>query len=188
MGGGNFLNRSAFARAVGLSPRGRGKPLYQGAQERILRSIPAWAGETWILFALPPAPWVYPRVGGGNLDFVRVTACAVGLSPRGRGKLQNELAKGQNLGSIPAWAGETSPVPSVSQSETVYPRVGGGNRVICVELVICRGLSPRGRGKLLVHALGYGCDGSIPAWAGETPSNLDVAIVTEVYPRVGGGN
>ena len=70
----------------------------------------------------------------------------------------------------------------------VYPRVGGGNfrRVECRTAI--RGLSPRGRGKLRIVLTNAFINGSIPAWAGETPTPRDCAGADRVYPRVGGGN
>ena len=50
------------------------------------------------------------------------------------------------------------------------------------------GLSPRGRGKPAGHWHCRVCGGSIPAWAGETTRYTATLTVTEVYPRVGGGN
>ena len=50
----------------------------------------------------------------------------------------------------------------------VYPRVGGGNKVIWTEPWSKLGLSPRGRGKPDQGADHIGAGGSIPAWAGET--------------------
>ena len=37
-----------------------------------LRSIPAWAGETGSARPLLLIPWVYPRVGGGNVGKERL--------------------------------------------------------------------------------------------------------------------
>ena len=70
----------------------------------------------------------------------------------------------------------------------VYPRVGGGNRGRLVSALQSGGLSPRGRGKLLLIMQHIYLSGSIPAWAGETfrpGARLDCL---QVYPRVGGGN
>ena len=50
------------------------------------------------------------------------------------------------------------------------------------------GLSPRGRGKLIAEVIVASCPGSIPAWAGETPSASRSNAPGGVYPRVGGGN
>ena len=118
--------------------------------------------------------WVYPRVGGGTWSTNSRPSSAVGLSPRGRGNLVNELQAILSRGSIPAWAGE----PMVNQPRitglsegsipawagepsfggvgadtiVVYPRVGGGTaNVRSVRVSVC-GLSPRGRGNLLLGA------------------------------------
>ena len=49
------------------------------------------------------------------------------------------------------------------------------------------GLSPRGRGNLLVHPGKPAGEGSIPAWAGEPRPGAAAAAPQAVYPRVGGG-
>ena len=89
--------------------------------------------------------------------------------------------------SIPAWAGEPSLALVAGAFLWVYPRVGGGTlRTWELPGNYC-GLSPRGRGNLL---LGFGSplpNRSIPAWAGE-PFNFKFSKArSKVYPRVGGG-
>ena len=54
--------------------------------------------------------------------------------------------------------------------------------------VVVTGLSPRGRGKPGWGMTILDAQGSIPAWAGETPVFGVAAPVVVVYPRVGGGN
>ena len=77
----------AFSRVrVGLSPRGRGKPLGRQLARYRAGSIPAWAGETRGLRMAAANPGVYPRVGGGNASSARRGLDTGGLSPRGRGK------------------------------------------------------------------------------------------------------
>ena len=107
VGGGNYSRGRPCARTSGLSPRGRGKRHYDGQRPDGRRSIPAWAGETHRLLALSGYGRVYPRVGGGNSPNPFCALNAVGLSPRGRGKLKQQLC------------------PLVLRR--VYPRVGGGN-------------------------------------------------------------
>ena len=153
---------------AGLSPRGRGKPDdFRSAGEQD-RSIPAWAGET------PPTPaaWrtigVYPRVGGGNLYPDAPAVGTDGLSPRGRGKPQVRIVEQGLTRSIPAWAGETRVIGGDRWQAGVYPRVGGGNGSIQGVYALVGGLSPRGRGKLIIKAGHISRERSIPAWAGET--------------------
>ena len=50
------------------------------------------------------------------------------------------------------------------------------------------GLSPRGRGKLILGVAAAIALGSIPAWAGETAAINCSSNSRAVYPRVGGGN
>ena len=48
--------------------------------------IPAWAGKTYFLIALPRRAWAHPRVGGENAVKPGTSANQGGSSPRGRGK------------------------------------------------------------------------------------------------------
>ena len=66
--------------------------------------------------------------------------------------------------------------------------MGGGNNFWAGRDAYISGLSPRGRGKLSRRG-GKPCSaGSIPAWAGETRTELAEPYARKVYPRVGGGN
>ena len=188
VGGGNAGAEQPTAVAEGLSPRGRGKHPGHAVRAAGQRSIPAWAGETPpFRYEYTPAR-VYPRVGGGNTtDTLRYLAMA-GLSPRGRGKLQEQVTAGIPQGSIPAWAGETTPPRLPGSSAGVYPRVGGGNGAVHAPPTAVEGLSPRGRGKRSRPRPADGGGGSIPAWAGETPPPRRLRPTSLVYPRVGGGN
>ena len=172
----------------GLSPRGRGKQTSLTKSKRWARSIPAWAGETSKPILARRISAVYPRVGGGNRFSLDSTFAKRGLSPRGRGKPDRMASCVAMRGSIPAWAGETSPFRMVDREVWVYPRVGGGNKNVTAWLSPSAGLSPRGRGKLFRQIRKRGCERSIPAWAGETSTTRQKVKMYEVYPRVGGGN
>ena len=188
VGGGNspiFLPTPPFA---GLSPRGRGK---QGDGPALVDgkgSIPAWAGETCPQCRSMPILEVYPRVGGGNERAGRRGGLSGGLSPRGRGKLQDWQRGHIGIGSIPAWAGETRPGRRLCPQCRVYPRVGGGNRLLLYLITREPGLSPRGREKRIGGKFPARMPGSIPAWAGETGPTIGDRAGQKVYPRVGGGN
>ena len=66
VGGGNGISLAQYAFPSGLSPRGRGKLCARLDACRLTRSIPAWAGETYLLSQRRRCKRVYPRVGGGN--------------------------------------------------------------------------------------------------------------------------
>ena len=172
----------------GSIPAWAGKRPDITGQELADRSIPAWAGETqcWPDYGL--ADRVYPRVGGGNRPVKPGEMRRLGLSPRGRGKLPEGLAKQVPLRSIPAWAGETGAADRRWRGPMVYPRVGGGNCPVLAPAAARGGLSPRGRGKPAVPPAARHRGGSIPAWAGETGSHRSRWSACRVYPRVGGGN
>ena len=188
VGGGNRWCCEPPARLYGLSPRGRGKPCAASAPKPLSRSIPAWAGETRHPMPIFRQQRVYPRVGGGNRRRPSISAAFLGLSPRGRGKLERWSGSCSSPGSIPAWAGETAGSSTQPGRGEVYPRVGGGNRWAHRDTDGNAGLSPRGRGKPRTAQFCLSLSRSIPAWAGETFADAADWCEKGVYPRVGGGN
>ncbi len=171
----------------GLSPRVRGNRRSRIGASRILRSIPACAGEprsgdTAFLPAM-----VYPRVCGGTPRPSGITHKTGGLSPRVRGNLPETTVLGLFEWSIPACAGEPPPGDTASMLSTVYPRVCGGTLAIPPAWRANKGLSPRVRGNPNGPASRQLKTGSIPACAGEPTCILLNHIVKRVYPRVCGG-
>ena len=152
---------------IGLSPRGRGNRRDGIPLLWTPRSIPAWAGEP------PKRPlhhcqsWVYPRVGGGTLQYFPCQLSPLGLSR--------------------AWAGEPSSISPANSALWVYPRVGGGTHYGQRQAIRAMGLSPRGRGNPHPGLRRPGDKRSIPAWAGEPAYSVLRKCVQAVYPRVGGG-
>ena len=187
--GGGTMGGAMGARLVkGLSPRGRGNQRETRLSCRRTGSIPAWAGEPSPGAAGFSASRVYPRVGGGTESLRCKAGRGKGLSPRGRGNLDDGARHFPQRGSIPAWAGEPRSGRATRIGCRVYPRVGGGTRPIAPYAQVMWGLSPRGRGKPSCNASFSPCrrglsprgrgnhqevepvvvaGGSIPAWAGE---------------------
>ena len=174
------------SQVMGLSPRGRGNHAPESRNQEAIGSIPAWAGQP------PKLPQSF--------------CPGRGLSPRGRGN-RNRPAHGhrptrsipawagnqlvfvpavEDVGSIPAWAGQPGLGPWSSLHGTVYPRVGGATEPCSGFVIPSRGLSPRGRGNPTGDNVDDGGQGSIPAWAGQPSSGLDLPRFSTVYPRVGG--
>ena len=185
VGGGTVVGRRGPGERDGLSPRGRGNPLWPLVCHR---------------YGLSPR-------GRGNLWAAEAAQDAIlnGLSPRGRGNRCARVGGCHQYGSIPAWAGEPircsgcgpirRSIPAWAGEPTgiphtparVYPRVGGGtdgesflnhnsmglsprgrgNHGQQREVKVYRGLSPRGRGNRGTSVIRFRNLWSIPAWAGE---------------------
>ena len=155
--------------AWGLSPRVRGNraPLRVGRPTR--RSIPACAGEPRRKTRIGGLAAVYPRVCGGTILLLPVTAYGMGLSPRVRGNRIRAIDLINRQRSIPACAGEPIARPARASVRGVYPRVCGGTEIRISSPVSGCGLSPRVRGNPIVVVNGTVMVGSIPACAGEPP-------------------
>ena len=186
--GGGTVSCSLLPRpADGLSPRGRGNLQHLFNPFNVAGSIPAWAGEPTECAQRRAGRKVYPRVGGGTDDIIKINMPRTGLSPRGRGNPVALVPKMVRGGSIPAWAGEPELGQSGSSSRRVYPRVGGGTNLCNKMGGPPMGLSPRGRGNRMIRAGAGRGPRSIPAWAGEPYRTGRDTSVPKVYPRVGGG-
>ena len=110
---------------------------------------------------------VYPRACGGTL-LLRCPDCVtVGLSPRVRGNRQRR------------WAD--------AAGRWVYPRACGGTQGRRAGENRMHGLSPRVRGNPGSRCGRWGCDGSIPARAGEPTPRPRRLRRLRVYPRACGG-
>ena len=110
-----------------------------------------------------------------------------GLSPRVRGNQHRRGATRPPQRSIPACAGEPSVSRSAVTCAKVYPRVVGGTAKVAGFTPHNPGLSPRVRGNPRRRNLINTIPGSIPACAGEPPSQVAGSRVSAVYPRVCGG-
>ena len=171
----------------GLSPRVRGNRLDGELGLQFVRSIPARAGEPPHPATGSPARRVYPRACGGTSWTCTTPAAEMGLSPRVRGNRRLQGLTGGCMRSIPARAGEPSPISRTWRKATVYPRACGGTETKYGERVIMEGLSPRVRG----NRSGIASDSlqlrSIPARAGEPRLCRRCHRTRWVYPRACGG-
>ena len=93
-------------RGKGLSPRVRGNLGVQVAGVRAQGSIPACAGEPFLVSSKTSRNSVYPRVCGGTSPESSCRSSVTGLSPRVRGNPITTRRAIRWLRSIPACAGE----------------------------------------------------------------------------------
>ena len=172
---------------TGLSPRVRGNLRDRRMGIRRHGSIPACAGEPSATTPTTSRTGVYPRVCGGTRRWSLGDREHMGLSPRVRGNQRPARQAAGRGGSIPACAGEPCPAAAASSSARVYPRVCGGTPGGAPSSEWAPGLSPRVRGNPLDPVAGRLARGSIPACAGEPPTNSLAMAKPRVYPRVCGG-
>src|SRR5690606_32662044 len=125
---------------------------------------------TAILGSLPARNWVDPRVCGGNHHGKTEAVFIDGRSPRMRGKPGRDGVDVARPRSIPAYAGETRTRSAIWATPRVDPRVCGGNLWTAEPRLPFRGRSPRMRGKQECRIPTFPPMRSIPAYAGETPT------------------
>ena len=92
---------------AGSSPRMRGKHAVAGAARRVVRIIPAHAGQTSGLTYPMPSVADHPRACGANFRVREVVDAYAGSSPRMRGKRLHKRHRGKPVRIIPAHAGQT---------------------------------------------------------------------------------
>ena len=83
--GGTIVSSHVVKFAWGLSPRLRGNVAGEALRGSLAGSIPALAGERWLVSVFRDVDWVYPRACGGTLWIGPGNAAWTGLSPRLRG-------------------------------------------------------------------------------------------------------
>ncbi len=186
MGGEHSPSAATAIGFIGSSPRGRGTPPAKRSLRLVPRFIPAWAGNTSRRQARAACLPVHPRVGGEHAISVKPGSRAAGSSPRGRGTHLDLRRLRVRFRFIPAWAGNTHPLPRPICTAAVHPRVGGEHTSEKLRNLSQTGSSPRGRGTLgLAVRAGYE-KRFIPAWAGNTAFSHGAARAAPVHPRVGG--
>ena len=168
MGGEHDRSNSSCCNSVGSSPRGRGTLASSALAGKILRIIPAWAGNTWSARGPIISHSDHPRVGGEHIRQRVAGASKPGSSPRGRGTLSVLALKPRVHRIIPAWAGNTWDIDEKLELATDHPRVGGEHFPTLLTSPFSFGSSPRGRGTRRGSLSSTSSRRIIPAWAGNT--------------------
>ncbi len=151
------------------------------------RSIPAHAGEPQQPTRASSSTRVDPRARGGAALWRRGRAQRRGRSPRTRGSPTYRRCAADQLGSIPAHAGEPPLQVWIRPYCRVDPRARGGALRKSFQSFASWGRSPRTRGS---PAWARRCSwdgGSIPAHAGEPLPHHLHASTLKVDPRARGG-
>ena len=85
----------------------RGTRVIKITNESIGGIIPAYAGNTDVLFAVDVLDWDHPRVCGEHYTYDSADITGMGSSPRMRGTPRSCGMTCGNSGIIPAYAGNT---------------------------------------------------------------------------------
>ena len=158
---------AAIAGGTGPSPLTRGNHPLLAGQRGQQRSIPAHAGQPRSTRRWRPACRVYPRSRGATTPALQRPKRPRGPSPLTRCNWADFVGRVVAVGSIPAHAGQPTPVRSYRAETRVHPRSRGATVVCCKVASLNGGPSPLTRGNPVLHPEAAGLQGSIPAHAGQ---------------------
>ena len=151
-------------------------------------NIPARAGKTLMVSSTALEPSEHPRSRGENADSRFERNEALGTSPLARGKRTTATTTNASCWNIPARAGKTATIKSLTPHNREHPRSRGENRVLPVPAGTVTGTSPLARGKLSANIQLVGNLRNIPARAGKTPTGQATAHHHSEHPRSRGEN
>ena len=189
----------------GSSPRARGIRLRWIGRDRLLRFIPAGAGNTFDSILIAPEQAVHPRGRGeytprrsrsqvagpvhprGRGEYVLdqpQVSRSTGSSPRARGTLSAAVNWARRERFIPAGAGNTPAVVAQARPRPVHPR-GRGEYPQSIRVSSRRsGSSPRARGIRITQSGRSRGDGSSPRARGiRRCTSVPLARPVSVHPR-----
>ena len=171
---------------MGSSPHARGARGRRCRRMRPCRIIPACAGST-------PSPsssgssWRdHPRMRGEHYVEHGLGVVPMGSSPHARGALQLHAPVPVEPGIIPACAGSTCLYAYTTSSHPDHPRMRGEHFHLSLPRPLFRGSSPHARGARAVAVERTTAAGIIPACAGSTLKDLEVACGWGDHPRMRG--
>ncbi|KAB7789963.1 hypothetical protein F7D09_1513 [Bifidobacterium leontopitheci] len=170
----------------GSSPRMRGTPQLVDDADRRQGIIPAYAGNTLLLWHRQPLTRDHPRVCGEHVLSAIKGVFDTGSSPRMRGTQNLISHASHNVGIIPAYAGNTIQGAFQALGWGDHPRVCGEHKAGVAGRRPCWGSSPRMRGTRREVELRTLDLGIIPAYAGNTSSMRHSGPRPWDHPRVCG--
>ena len=171
---------------VGSSPRWRGTQGRGQTRARVLRFIPALAGNAPPVSGPMPLGSVHPRAGGERSSAASTARVFGGSSPRWRGTLERLAVHLDDDRFIPALAGNARRTGFSSGQSPVHPRAGGERLDIVRFFGTESGSSPRWRGTPVSAPNSGPCPRFIPALAGNATTRRRRSATAPVHPRAGG--
>ena len=168
---------------IGSSPRARGTHEAESGRARLLRFIPASAGNTHAAPHRVPRLPVHPRERGEHSACTNPRSCTGGSSPRARGTLHEEGRILEGGRFIPASAGNTDAGRTQATAGAVHPRERGEHLGGGAPIRRGPGSSPRARGTPLPPHRPAVLARFIPASAGNTSNSARLTTSWTVHPR-----
>ena len=135
-------------RLTGSSPRVQGTPTISSHRERLIRFIPACAGNTYSQTQQAVLPTVHPRVCREHPVDKAHPAMFPGSSPRVQGTLGHPNRSSAHGRFIPACAGNTRSHRTLKPRMPVHPRVCREHEGLRLAMRYPAGSSPRVQGTL----------------------------------------
>ena len=176
----------SIATANGSSPRTRGTGRRAVALCRVVRFIPAHAGNSGTALAVRCWAPVHPRARGEQGLPLRFKASTIGSSPRTRGTGSRIALRHLAGRFIPAHAGNRPLGVSRRVYSSVHPRARGEQLSQCLCSSTNDGSSPRTRGTVHLRPSAVLGGRFIPAHAGNSLSHWSRCQRTTVHPRARG--
>ncbi len=167
----------------GLSPLARGTLCRCQHCWRVIRFIPAGAGNTVPRIISLSSSTVYPRWRGEHVGRESFDCPYIGLSPLARGTHQRYRLQLTGSRFIPAGAGNTFLRLFMRIKNSVYPRWRGEHRRGLTSRPSQTGLSPLARGTPVHIRFLVARSRFIPAGAGNTDQIPVPQSTPSVYPR-----
>ncbi len=167
----------------GLSPLAQGTLVSARTRERLLRFIPAGAGNTALIPTSSTCAAVYPRWRREHGQLIASPDSVVGLSPLAQGTPFERRSGKYDRRFIPAGAGNTRVGKSRGNRTPVYPRWRREHPFSMATASLPGGLSPLAQGTLYVYFCVRCASRFIPAGAGNTSPSTPVSKLISVYPR-----
>ena len=144
---GAHVGEAADTRAFGIIPAYAGSTVSLFAILSVATGIiPAYAGSTHVREGISRCPRDHPRIRGEHQFEMSMPFMIMGSSPHTRGALEKPGHWNRYCGIIPAYAGSTYLVLSVSRSLRDHPRIRGEHRVLHRGRAGRVGSSPHTRG------------------------------------------
>ncbi len=145
--------------------------------------IPARAGNTRTRREVANGPWAHPRSRGEHVTAICILMMAPGSSPLARGTLPHNKKLWDQLGLIPARAGNTTPTMRAFSPWRAHPRSRGEHLSAASTMRDAMGSSPLARGTPRGRSQCIQLKGLIPARAGNTHQYHSASVPRRAHPR-----